>query len=757
MVRAFGAMAAAGPVLILLLSLWPAPPAEAQAQRFLQEGEAALDRSDGTAEAAAIPEELSPEVIDAMLARLTDTEIRALLRGELVRRAEEQAAETEEGMSTLDAIAMRLSNMATTIETRVRRWAGSLADIPARRAGVADRLAEAERGVGAMLWAAAGLVLAGVAAALLVGWLTRPWRQWLVSPQRGHYWDRVVRTLALGLVELMPIVALVAATRLLAPMLSGALGPLTGQVWIYHAGVSYAWAFIVLTRRAFAPDAPQIRIASLTDPAAGAVHKLLRRAVLIGLAGWLLAGLLLNLGVGFAAAIPTVALAGTAVSVLLFWAIARNAVRIRAAVENALIQPNRQPSAFARISVVAAPFLLAFYVFAAGGYWVANWLETGRHHLAGPAGTLVVFFCLPIVDRLGEAICLSLVRADTARAGRFRKVLHEAGRIVIGIVAVFVVARLWGLDLLEVAKGEGAVAWASPVFDIAVTLLIGHLIWRIVRAVLHTERRVSTASEDVDPSEIPAASRLDTLMPLFRNALLVFLSLVMAMIVLSSVGVDIGPLLASAGIIGIAVGFGAQTLVRDIFSGVFFLIDDAFRVGEYIELDTDLRGEVEAISVRSLQLRHHRGPVITIPFGELKQITNHNRDWVIYKMPFRLEPETDPQHVKRVVKEVGKEFLAHPEHGSKFIEPLKSQGVYYIDDDSALVIRVKFKCRPRAQFVLRREIYHRLREVFAKEGIRLARRKVEVVGPDGEDVPDTLAQAGLPDEVVGPATPAAIG
>ena len=188
-------------------------------------------------------------------------------------------------------------------------------------------------------------------------------------------------------------------------------------------------------------------------------------------------------------------------------------------------------------------------------------------------------------------------------------------------------------------------------------------------------------------------------------------------------------------------------MVRDVFSGIFFLLDDAFRVGEYIELDTDLRGEVEAISIRSLQLRHHRGPVITIPFGELKQITNHNRDWVIYKMQFRMEPDTDPEAFRKLVKKIGQEFMEHPEHGGKFIEPLKSQGVYYVDDDSALVMRVKFKCRPRAQFVLRREIYHRLRAAFAENGLRIARRKVEVTGPGdaagaaGEALEPTAAAA----------------
>jgi len=197
---------------------------------------------------------------------------------------------------------------------------------------------------------------------------------------------------------------------------------------------------------------------------------------------------------------------------------------------------------------------------------------------------------------------------------------------------------------------------------------------------------------------------------------------------LSSLGVDVAPLLASAGIVGIAVGFGAQTLVRDVFSGVFFLVDDAFRIGEYVEFDTDLKGQVEAISLRSLRLRHHLGPVITVPFGELRAVTNHSRDWVILKLDFRMEPDTDPTQVKRIVKAVGAEVAADPELGSKLLEPPKSQGVSMIDEDSALVIRVKFRCRPGAQWALRREVYHRLTRAFAANGIRIARRRIEVVG-----------------------------
>ena len=111
---------------------------------------------------------------------------------------------------------------------------------------------------------------------------------------------------------------------------------------------------------------------------------------------------------------------------------------------------------------------------------------------------------------------------------------------------------------------------------------------------------------------------------------------------------------------GIAIGFGAQSLVKDVVSGIFFLIDDAFRIGEYVEIDS-LRGTVEKISIRSLQLRHHRGAVHTLPFGELKSLTNHSRDWVIMKLEFRVPFDTDLKLVKKLIKQVGANLQANPD------------------------------------------------------------------------------------------------
>jgi small-conductance mechanosensitive channel len=723
-------------------------PHSSQAQALLP-GAAGVGQPDSTTQ---LPAELSPEMIDALMARLTDAEIRALLRDELHRRADEQVAAEAAKVETLADIRTRLTGMAATIETRVTRWVKALGNLDNRREKVAARLARANNGIFGMIAATLAIAAAGIAAAFAVKWASMAWRRGLIAPLHARYWDRVVRTIALGLLELAPIVAFVFATTAVAPMLAGPLGPMIDYVWIYHVGVSYSWGFVVIARRAFAPDAPAIRIAHLTDDAALRIYKPVRRAVLVGAAGWLLAGLSPTLGLGFPPAMVTVALAGTVVVVLLLTAAIRDREHIRVTVSELLDEASTGPDTdsitFARIAAAATPVLLFGYLAIAYLYWLAHWLERGQQQLNGPVGTRVLALTLPILDRLGLELIQSMIRKETPTGMRFRDTFLSAWRMLIGIASMFIVAGLWGLDLLALAIGMNAPAWANTIFDVGVTLLIVWLIWRLIQAALYTEPRVSSSDEGLDPSDLPAATRLGTLTPLFRKILLAFLLTVGMMIALSASGVDIGPLLASAGILGIAIGFGAQALVRDVFSGAFFLIDDAFRVGEYIELDKDMRGEVESISVRSLQLRHHKGAVITIPFGEMKHITNHNRDWVIYKMMFRMEPDTDPALFKKLVKQVGKEFLAHPEHGPKFLEPLKSQGVYYVDDDSALVFRVKFKCKPRMQFVLRREIYHRLREVFTEAGIRLARRKVEVVGPDGEASEDSLSSGALPDDIL---------
>jgi small-conductance mechanosensitive channel len=187
---------------------------------------------------------------------------------------------------------------------------------------------------------------------------------------------------------------------------------------------------------------------------------------------------------------------------------------------------------------------------------------------------------------------------------------------------------------------------------------------------------------------------------------------------LGDLGIDIGPLLAGAGVVGIALGFGAQALVRDVIAGLFFLIDDAFRLCEYIDTGR-LKGTVEAISIRSVRLRHQNGQVHTIPFGQLQAVTNSRRDWAIIKFNLHIAPNSDLELVRKTLKQLGETLLEDAEIGADFIQPLKMQGVVDVPQ-AAIMIRCKFTARPVRPSLLRRQAMRGIIKQFAATGIVFA-------------------------------------
>ncbi|SDW75994.1 Small-conductance mechanosensitive channel [Ruegeria halocynthiae] len=315
---------------------------------------------------------------------------------------------------------------------------------------------------------------------------------------------------------------------------------------------------------------------------------------------------------------------------------------------------------------------------------------------------------------------------------------EDLARRVAGILA-FVV----GLYALVVIWNPQA-NWSEDLpigraLDVIVILFIGYILFHFFRVWID-----SKIAEEVDDGAADAElgdeggeggqSRLATLLPLFRGAILAVVVVTIALIALMELGINVSPLFAGAGVVGLAVGFGSQTLVRDIFSGAFFLMDDAFRKGEYIDIG-DVKGTVEKISIRSFQLRHHLGALNTIPFGEIKVLTNYSRDWVIMKLPLRVTYDTDVEKVRKLIKKLGQELLNDPVIGDNFIQPLKSQGVIEMQD-SAMIIRVKFMTKPGDQWLVRKKVYQDIRELFAREGIRFAHREVTVRLADGKETED---------------------
>ncbi len=321
-------------------------------------------------------------------------------------------------------------------------------------------------------------------------------------------------------------------------------------------------------------------------------------------------------------------------------------------------------------------------------------------------------------------------------------------RILLGALMFFVILRLWGIDL-PVGR-----VFTSTALNIIGLVLLGFVVWQFITARIDKRLREEMPEDDEEMEEGGrGGSRIGTLLVLLRKFTLSVLFVIVSLIILSTLGVNIGPLIAGAGVIGLAIGFGSQTLVRDILSGVFFLIDDAFRVGDYIETG-GIKGMVQHISLRSVKLRHPRGMVFTIPFGDMGAVQNFSRDYIITKLDVRVRYDADIDKIRKIIKKIGKEFEQHEEIGPVLLSPIKSQGVREMDD-SAMILRVKFKTPPGEQFVVRREVYKRIQERFREEGIEFAHRNVTVYLPpeasqttSGEEQDKGAKTAGAPDKKI---------
>ncbi|MFT5785965.1 MAG: small-conductance mechanosensitive channel [Ascidiaceihabitans sp.] len=312
------------------------------------------------------------------------------------------------------------------------------------------------------------------------------------------------------------------------------------------------------------------------------------------------------------------------------------------------------------------------------------------------------------------------------------------GRVVVLCIVIMMIAGFWGMSATNVASAGVGEQLAAKLMEFLVIIAIGYLIYELVSLYINRKLAAEQTAAGYMPDEEAVGgdgggaggSRLSTVLPLILMVAQSTIVVVFLLLGLGNIGVDTTPLLAGAGIAGLAIGFGAQKLVTDVVSGIFFLVDDAFRTGEYVEVEGTM-GTVEKISIRSMQLRHHKGPVHTIPYGEIPKITNFSRDWVIMKLRFTVPFDTDPNKVKKIFKKIGQDMLVMDEFKDDFLQPFKSQGVLEIDD-VGMVFRGKFMAKPGTQFTMRKEIFNRVNAAFAENGLEFARREVRVALPSME-------------------------
>lgn len=380
-----------------------------------------------------------------------------------------------------------------------------------------------------------------------------------------------------------------------------------------------------------------------------------------------------------------------------------------------------RPVATERRGAKTVSWLLTIFFAALWGLWVAGFdglLWVGIYVILLPKALSVSTQAIEALHDAADGIF---------GTGKLASVLLDRGvRAVIIAFAALWLGRMLGVEANAMMGGSASMVdrIARGVLGGIVILLVADLVWHLTKTYIDG-KLVQSSALATDSEELKASrARLQTLLPIFRNILAVVIGIIAIMMVLSGLGIQIGPLIAGAGVVGVAVGFGAQTIVKDVISGIFYLWDDAFRVGEYIESGSH-KGVVESFSLRSVKLRHQRGPLATIPFGSLGAVNNMNRDWAIDKIIVKVTYDTDLVKMKRIIKDIGQRLLDDPELAPNIIQTLKMKGVEQFGD-FAIEIRLAITAKPNELSVIRRNALAMIKQSFDENGIQFAVPTVQV-------------------------------
>ncbi|KZM48449.1 mechanosensitive ion channel domain-containing protein [Labrenzia sp. OB1] len=686
--------------------------------------------------ASTLPVPLQQESIEKLVSDLDAQQVKALTD---LMTLLQQGAEAKDQAATADE---RKPGVFEQIETAVDKFglaiAGYFRNLPALFTGLFDSIGDLVAGKIAgpfhiLAGAIALLLAAGFIAEFLVNRLAASRRASLRnhSPENLFETVKMVSTRAGldlgGLIVFAIVVIAVGRIFLVDPMVKTVA--FQAIFWI----VFLPRLIAALLRFALAPHRPELRLVTADDHTAKSLYR--NFTMLFAFVG--VAFFLFFIIRDADAAIGEtfrffISFAVNAWIVAVLW-------MARHGLTNIILGDEEEPtSGLERMASFWPYFSMAFIVF--------NWLlvqfsiSMGIESLTATRSFAVIILVVfaPFLDTMARGIVAHIIppmqgEGPVAEAAH-RQSRHSYVRIArVALIAFLILAvgRIYGLNLLAIGGGgESAVARHTVI--LLLILAAGYLAWEIINLwVAHQLAKDSppVANED-DDAEMGGAgkSRLATILPLIRVVSQITILTLTVLLALSQLGVNITPLLAGAGVIGLAVGFGAQTLVRDVVSGIFFLMDDAFRLGEFIDAG-GTQGSIEKISIRSLQLRGTRGAVHIVPYGEIPKLTNLSRDWVIMKLKFTVPFDTDVEKVRKLFKKIGQEIMEMEEFKDDILAPFKGQGVADVDD-VGIVVRGKFTTKPGKQFGMRKEIYKRVQQAFEENGIQFARKEVRVHMPD---------------------------
>jgi small conductance mechanosensitive channel len=215
---------------------------------------------------------------------------------------------------------------------------------------------------------------------------------------------------------------------------------------------------------------------------------------------------------------------------------------------------------------------------------------------------------------------------------------------------------------------------------------------------------------------MPRRTRVRTLLPLLRTAMLSVLVVLTSLIILSHIGMDITPLLAGAGVVGVAIGFGSQALVKDIITGLFILMEDQVAIGDVVDVGKDHAGVVEAITVRTIRLRDQAGTVHTVPFSEVTSVKNLTRDFAYVVARITISNDENIDRVVDILRQTCTELAADETLGASILDPFDYQGVDALDA-SAVVLLVRIRTVAGKQWAVGRAFNRLVKIAFDEHGI----------------------------------------
>ncbi len=536
------------------------------------------------------------------------------------------------------------------------------------------------------------------------------------APFGRHPWIAIARLC----VKLLPILALVAGGHLAALAVdSNSAGGLVIEAVLEAAAATMlatAIAALVLS-----PRDKLLRPISMGDAAANYLMRWMRRLMITASTGYAIAEASVLLGLsdqGHDAILTATNLLLTAELLAMILKQRRRVRRVLRPADSAIGVIARM-----RLGIAAIWHWLAF-----GGLgllwlsWAADISVLGEDVVT----TLLSILAVIVVTKIVIAVALSLVGrlpamgrgADARYPGLQERVDFYHPALIAGVRAV--IYLMAGLAILHIL-GSGSLRWLigtpggqrlmSGILALAVTILTAIVIWELVNTAI--ERHLVRLQQD---AQFARSVRLRTLLPVLRTALLIAIGIVTVLMVLSQIGVDIAPLLAGAGIMGVAIGFGSQKLVQDLITGIFLLLENALQVGDQVHL-AGLVGKVEGLSIRTVRLRAVDGALHIVPFSAVTAVTNNSRGVGNADVRATVDFATDTDKVAAMMAAIVAEMRTEPAFQAKIVKDFALWGVEKIDSNG-VTISGQVACTDSGRWSVQWEINRRIKQRFEAAGIQ---------------------------------------